>query len=99
MGTKLYVGNLPFVSDEAALLEIFGQVGAVTSAQIIMNKKTGRPKGFAFVEMGSESAAQAAIERFHGGDYLGRTISVQLAKAPVQGTEAQTESAQTASAE
>jgi RNA recognition motif-containing protein len=80
MGKKLYVGNLPFSASESALTDAFSQCGQVDSVKIITDRDTGRSKGFAFVEMGSDSEAQAAISKFHGADYEGRQMNVSEAK-------------------
>jgi RNA recognition motif-containing protein len=80
MGRKLYVGNLPYSSTEESLREAFGQSGAVDSVTIIMDRDTGRSKGFGFVEMGTDAEAQAAIEAMDGQDLGGRRIKVNEAK-------------------
>jgi RNA recognition motif-containing protein len=80
MGKKLYVGNLPFSIDDAALKDHFAQVGAVESATVISDRATGRSKGFGFVEMGTDELAKQAIEKFHQTDFDGRTITVAEAR-------------------
>lgn len=80
MSTKLYVGGLPYSSTEDTLLNHFSQAGTVTSANIIMDKMTGRSRGFGFVEMADEAGAQKAIEMFDGKDFEGRTLSVNEAR-------------------
>ena len=80
MATKLFVGNLPFNTSDGELEELFAQVGAVESVNIITDKFTGRSRGFGFVEMGSEDEAQSAIERFHGHELGGRPLTVNEAK-------------------
>ena len=80
MGKKLYVGNLPFSADEAALEHIFTQSGKVESAKVIMDRDTGRSKGFGFVEMSTEAEALDAITKFNGADYEGRPMTVNEAK-------------------
>lgn len=80
MATKLFVGNLPFSATGAELEGLFGQVGAVTSANVISDKFTGQSRGFGFVEMGSTQAAQAAIEKFNGFELQGRALTVNEAK-------------------
>jgi len=80
MATKLYVGGLPYSTTEDALRDLFAQAGSVTSATIIMDKMTGRSKGFGFVEMSSDSEAQAAIEMFDKKDYEGRSLTVNEAR-------------------
>jgi RNA recognition motif-containing protein len=66
MGNKLYVGNLPYSVRDSDLEQAFGQFGAVTSAKVMMERDTGRSKGFGFVEMGSDAEAQAAINGMNG---------------------------------
>ena len=80
MGKKLYVGNLPFSATEENLNETFASCGTVDSVKIITDRETGRSKGFAFVEMGSDSEAQAAISKYNGADYGGRPMTVNEAK-------------------
>jgi RNA recognition motif-containing protein len=80
MGKKLYIGNLSYSVDSAQLTDLFGQVGTVDSSNVIMDRETGRSKGFAFVEMSDSSAAEAAIERFNGTDLSGRAMNVSEAK-------------------
>ena len=80
MGKKLYVGNLSYTVDSTQLNDLFGQVGTVESANVIMDRDSGRSKGFAFVEMSSASEAANAITRFHGTDLDGRAINVTEAK-------------------
>lgn len=87
MGKKLYVGNLPYSVNDALLSETFSQCGTVTSSKIIIDRDTGRSKGFGFVEMSSEAEAQSAISKFHGADWEGRPMTVNEAKpmAPREG--------------
>lgn len=80
MGKKLYVGNLPFSATDQILSDTFAQCGAVESAKIIMDRETGRSKGFGFVEMATETEAQNAISKFNGADYDGRAMTVNEAK-------------------
>lgn len=80
MSTKLYVGNLSFSSTEADLKQLFGRHGSVESVNVIMDRETGRPRGFAFVEMSEGSAAQDAIRALDGTDFGGRTIKVNQAQ-------------------
>jgi len=80
MATKLFVGNLPFSTTDADLKSLFGQVGEVASANVIMDKFTGRSRGFGFVEMTNNQEAQAAIERFNGHEMQGRALTVNEAK-------------------
>jgi len=80
MGKKLYVGNLPFSATDQILMDTFAQCGTVESAKIITDRDTGRSKGFGFVEMSSEAEAAAAISKFNGADYEGRSMTVNEAK-------------------
>lgn len=80
MATRLYVGGLPYRTTDAELNAAFSKAGTVVSATVIMDKMTGRSKGFGFVEMGSEEEAQAAIAMWHDKDLDGRTISVSEAR-------------------
>jgi RNA recognition motif-containing protein len=80
MGKKLYVGNLTYETTTGDLEQLFGAHGTVQSAQIIMDRDTGRSKGFAFVEMGSDQEAQAAIAALNGKDMGGRNLTVNEAK-------------------
>jgi RNA recognition motif-containing protein len=77
---KLYVGNLSFQCTEAELREAFSAHGQVASVALVMDRDTGRPRGFAFVEMDSDQAAQAAIQALDGHDLGGRTIRVNVAR-------------------
>lgn len=80
MEKKLYVGGLPYATTQEELSEAFSQAGTVESAIIIMDRATGRSKGFGFVEMATEEGAQKAIEMFHEQDFGGRTIIVNEAR-------------------
>ncbi len=80
MGKKLYVGNLPYSVTDSDLQQMFEVYGAVTSAQVIMDRDTGRSKGFGFVEMGSDAEAQAAIAALNGKDSGGRSLTVNEAR-------------------
>lgn len=80
MGKKLYVGNLSFSVDSERLTEAFSEFGTVESANVITDRDTGRSKGFAFVEMGSDSEAMAAIEKLNGSDFEGRPMKLSEAK-------------------
>src|SRR5215208_6122350 len=80
MATKLFVGNLPFSATGAELEGLFGQIGAVTSANVISDKFTGQSRGFGFVEMSSTQDAQSAIEKFNGYELQGRALTVNEAK-------------------
>ncbi len=87
MGKKLYVGNLPFSATDANLQDIFAQAGKVESAKVIMDRDSGRSKGFGFVEMSSDAEATDAINKFNGADYQGRPMTVSEARpmAPREG--------------
>lgn len=77
---KLFVGSLPFTAKEEELKDFFSQVGTVESVAIIMDKMTGRSKGFGFVEMSSEEEAQKAVDTLNGTDFGGRSIVVNIAR-------------------
>ena len=83
MSKKVYVGNLPFRTSEEELGELFGQVGAVESVSIIIDRETGRSKGFGFVSMGADDAAKA-IEQFNGYPLEGRPLTVNEARPMVR---------------
>ncbi|HEY0825585.1 MAG TPA: RNA-binding protein [Ramlibacter sp.] len=80
MGNKLYVGNLPYQVRDSDLEEAFSQFGQVTSAKVMMERETGRSKGFGFVEMGSDAEAQAAINGMNGQSMGGRSVVVNEAR-------------------
>ena len=80
MGNKLYVGNLPYTVRDEDLQQSFGQFGSVTSAKVMMERDTGRSKGFGFVEMGSDAEAQAAINGMNGQPLGGRSVVVNEAR-------------------
>jgi len=80
LSSKLYVGNLSFDSTEADLRDLFSQHGTVESVAVITDRETGRPRGFAFVEMSEASAAQDAIRALDGNDFAGRNIKVNEAQ-------------------
>lgn len=80
MSTKIYVGNLSYETDNASLDQMFKPYGTVASAQIIMDRDTGRSKGFGFVEMGSSDEAKTAIGALNGTQINGRAITVNEAK-------------------
>ncbi len=81
MGTKVYVGNLPYTCDEAGLRELFGSDGRnVTEVAIITDRMTGQPRGFAFVQMATEDDAKKAIDALHGSSFGGRTLTVNEAR-------------------
>jgi RNA recognition motif-containing protein len=80
MGTRIYVGNLDYAVGDSDLEKMFAPHGTVQSAQVVMDRDTGRSKGFGFVEMGSEEEAQAAIAALNGKEIEGRTITVNEAR-------------------
>jgi RNA recognition motif-containing protein len=77
---KLYVGNLPFQVESSDLEQLFSQFGAVQSAQVVVDRDSGRSRGFGFVEMDSAAEAQAAIDELHDQDYQGRRLTVNEAR-------------------
>ena len=85
MGTKLYVGNLTYGVTDSALQEMFQTHGSVQSAQVIMDRDTGRSKGFGFVEMGNSQEAQAAIAAMNGKAMDGRALTVNEARPKESG--------------
>src|SRR5436189_5845642 len=85
MGKKLYVGNLPYTIDSSGLEQLFAAHGTVESAQVIMDRDTGRSKGFGFVEMASDDQAQAAIAALNGQQVDGRTLTVNEARPKTEG--------------
>ena len=85
MGKKLYVGNLSYSVDSSELEKMFSAHGTVASAQIISDRETGRSKGFGFVEMNSDSEAQAAIAALNGQDAGGRALTVNEARPRPEG--------------
>jgi RNA recognition motif-containing protein len=87
MSKKLYVGNLPYSATDQTLADTFAECGTVQSAKVIMDRDTGRSKGFAFVEMSTDSEAAESISRFNGSQMDGRAINVSEAKpqAPREG--------------
>ena len=80
MAKKLYVGNLPYTTTDDQLRDMFSAVGAVDSASVLMDKFTGRSRGFGFVEMPNDDEAMAAIEKFNGHEMDGRAIVVNEAR-------------------
>lgn len=80
MAKKLYVGGLPYATTDQELADAFAKAGAVTSATIIMDRMTGRSKGFGFVEMSSDAEADSAITMWNGKDFGGRTLTVNEAR-------------------
>jgi cold-inducible RNA-binding protein len=80
MGNKLYVGNLPYTVRDDDLQQAFSEFGSVSSAKVMMERDTGRSKGFGFVEMGSDAEAQAAISGMNGQSLGGRSVTVNEAR-------------------
>lgn len=80
MQNKLYVGGLPYSTTDQELRDAFGQAGTVTSVTIIMDKFSGRSKGFGFIEMSSDEEAQKAIQMWHDQDFGGRKLTVNVAR-------------------
>src|SRR5438552_18239611 len=80
MGTRLYVGNLPYTTSSSELEQMFAPHGTVQSAEIIADRDTGRSKGLGFVQMGSDAEAQAAIAALNGQEHDGRQLTVNEAK-------------------
>ena len=85
MGKKLYVGNLSYQMTDSDLKTMFAAHGTVQSAQVIMDRDTGRSKGFGFVEMGSDQEAQAAIAALNGKEVDARTLTVNEARPKTEG--------------
>ena len=80
MATNIYVGNLPFSTTNEDLEELFSQYGTVARAQVISDRDTGRSRGFGFVEMEDDDAAQSAIEATNDSDFDGRNLKVNVAR-------------------
>ncbi|KKT32301.1 MAG: RNA-binding region RNP-1 (RNA recognition motif) [Candidatus Woesebacteria bacterium GW2011_GWB1_44_11b] len=80
MSTKLYIGNLPYTVDTDQLKNLFSQAGSVTDAVVIMDKYSGRSKGFGFVEFGTEEEAKKAIEMYNEKEFEGRKLIVNEAR-------------------
>lgn len=80
MSKKLYVGNLPYSATDQTLTDAFSECGSVQSAKVVMDRDSGRSKGFAFVEMSTDAEAANAISRFNGANLEGRAINVSEAK-------------------
>ena len=80
MSRKLYVGNLPYQTDEKDLQELFGRFGSVDSVRVMRDMATGRARGFAFVEMATDAEAQAAAAKLNGSQFGGRTLAVNEAR-------------------
>src|SRR4051794_19014634 len=85
MGKKLYVGNLTYEVNDSELSSLFQPHGTVESAQVIMDRDTGRSKGFGFVEMKTEAEAKAAIQALNGKEVNGRALTVNEAKPKTEG--------------
>jgi cold-inducible RNA-binding protein len=83
MSSKLYVGNLPYETNEAELEGLFAQAGAVASVNVVRDRETGRPRGFAFVEMANEADAKNAIAQFNERPFGGRKLMVNEARPQV----------------
>jgi cold-inducible RNA-binding protein len=80
MGKRLYVGNLSYNVTEADLRDLFASVGTVTDVKVVLDRDTGRPRGFGFVELSSEAEANKAIGDLDGRDVQGRTLNVKVAE-------------------
>jgi cold-inducible RNA-binding protein len=80
MGRRLYVGNLSYGTTELDLRDTFGKLGTVTDAKVVTDRETGRPRGFAFVEMSSDQEAQTAIAELNGRELDGRAVTVNEAQ-------------------
>jgi len=80
MSQKLFIGGLPFGTSSEALRELFNQVEGVETATVVMDRDTGRSRGFGFVEMATSEAADAAVRKFNGYTLDGRTLKVELSK-------------------
>jgi RNA recognition motif-containing protein len=86
MGKRLYVGNLPYQCEESQLRALFEQDGRqVEEVKIVTDRETGRPRGFAFVEMASDAQAQAAVAALHGNPFGGRPLRVRAARERTPG--------------
>ena len=92
MSKKLFVGNLPFEVNDADLATVLAVAGKVTEARVILNKKTGRSKGYGFVEMETVEMAEAAVKKFEGATLNERALTVQIA-TPKQESDAKKEDA------
>ena len=80
MGKRLYVGNLSYSVTEADMREVFAEAGSVEDVKVVLDRDTGRPRGFAFVEMSTDAEASKAMESLNGRDVQGRAISVSEAR-------------------
>ena len=85
MSRKLYVGNLPFNTDETQLQDLFAQAGTVDTVSVVRDRETGRARGFAFVEMASDEDAQQAINKLNSYELEGRALTVNEARPKVSG--------------
>ena len=85
MGNKLYVGNLPYDVNEEDLTELFAKAGKVSTVSVVRDRDTGRGRGFAFVEMATDEAAQAAIQQLNNHDMGGRNLTVNEARPKTSG--------------
>ena len=80
MAKKLFIGNLPFQVSDMDLKELFQEYGEVSSAKVVVDRRTGRSRGFGFIEMSSDESAEHAIEGLNGAEVKGRPINVGLAR-------------------
>lgn len=87
MSKKLYVGNLPYSATDESLMQAFSECGNVQSAKVIIDRDSGRSKGFAFVEMSTDEEAAESISRFNGAQLDGRAVTVSEAKPQAPRTE------------
>lgn len=85
MSRKLYVGNLPFTTDETQLQDLFAQAGTVDTVNVVRDRETGRARGFAFVEMGTDEEAQTAINKLNSYELGGRALTVNEARPKTEG--------------
>ena len=85
MSRKLYVGNLPFNTDETQLQDLFAQAGTVDTVNVVRDRETGRARGFAFVEMGTDAEAQTAINKLNSYELGGRALTVNEARPKTEG--------------
>ena len=85
MAHKLFIGGLSFSTSSERLREVFAQAGGVDSAAVVMDRDTGRSRGFGFVEMATAEEAEAAVTKFNGQELDGRTLKVELAKSADSG--------------
>lgn len=82
MGNRLFVGNLAFQTTEVDLQDLFAAHGTVLEVKVVTDRDTGRSRGFGFVEMATPAEAEAAVKKFNGTELDGRTLKVEIAKAP-----------------